>query len=257
VASIAGTLRIAPSSTSARPWRNSATTGTPVVALLRHGRALVLDGAIRNAPAILATWFLGEATGDAVGDVIFGIEGPSGHLPVSFPFASGQQPWSYDHRATGRPATDADPVEGGRARWRDAPDRALYSFGHGLTYSRLTLEDVALPKTMAWDGELAIEGNVRNGGDRDAVALVQLYIHDRVASRTRPVQQLKRFVRVDVGAGDRRKFTMNLARVDLAFVAQDGTVRAEPGDFDVRIALNGPSGGTRLSFNLAPRIPKS
>ena len=228
-----------------------AATGTPVVVLLRHGRALVLDGAIRDAPAILATWFLGEATGDAVGDVIFGIEGPSGHLPVSFPFASGQQPWSYDHRATGRPATDADPVEGGRARWRDAPDRALYSFGHGLTYGRLALEDVALSKTMAWDGELAIEGNVRNAGRHDAAALVQLYIHDRVASRTRPVQQLKRFVHVAVRAGDRQRFGMVLTRTDLAFVTQDGT-RAEAGDFDVRITLSGPETGVRASFALHP-----
>ncbi len=230
-----------------------AATGTPVIVLLRHGRALVLDGAIRDAAAIVGTWFLGEATGDAVADVIFGIEGPSGHLPVSFPLASGQQPWSYDRRSTGRPAPDADPLEGGRARWRDAPDRALYPFGHGLTYGRLALEEVAAAPTMAWDGELSVSGTVRNAGGRDAVALVQLYIHDRVASRTRPVRQLKRFVRVAVRPGERRRFAMNLARADLAFVMPDGTTQAEPGDFEIRIALEGPGGGVPLSFALTPR----
>ncbi len=230
-----------------------AATGTPVVILLRHGRALVLEGAIRDATAILATWFLGEATGDAVADVIFGIEGPSGHLPVSFPLASGQQPWSYDHRSTGRPASDADPLEGGRARWRDAPDRALYSFGHGLTYGRLALENVVVAPTMAWDGELPVSGFVHNSGPRDAVALVQLYIHDRVASRTRPVQQLKRFVRIAVRAGDRQRFAMSLTRADLAFVTQDGGTRAEVGDFDVQVALSGPGSEVPVSFRLVSR----
>ncbi len=228
-----------------------AATGTPVVVLLRYGRALVLEGAIRDAAAILATWFLGEATGDAVADVIFGIEGPSGHLPVSFPLASGQQPWSYDHRSTGRPANDADPLEGGRARWRDAPDRALYSFGHGLTYGRLALEDVVVAPTMTWEAELSVGGFVHNNGARDAVALVQLYIHDRVASRTRPVQQHKRFVHIAVRAGDRERFTMSLTRADLAFVTQDGTTRAEPGDFDVQLALNGPGSGVHFPMNLS------
>jgi len=227
-----------------------AATGTPVVVVLRHGRALALEGAIRDATAILATWFLGEATGDAVADILFGIEVPSGHLPVSFPLASGQQPWSYDHRSTGRPATDADPLEGGRARWRDAPDRALYAFGHGLTYGRLELEDLVASPTMPWDGVFTIGGTVRNSGDHDALALVQLYIHDRVASRTRPVQQLKRFVHVAVRAGDRQRFTLSLTRTDLAFVMQDGTTRAEAGDFDVRISLNGPDEGLPLSFSL-------
>ncbi|MBD8552648.1 MULTISPECIES: glycoside hydrolase family 3 N-terminal domain-containing protein [unclassified Sphingomonas] len=228
-----------------------AATGTPVVVLLRHGRALVLEGAIRDAAAIVATWFLGEATGDAVADVIFGIEGPSGHLPVSFPLASGQQPWSYDHRSTGRPASDANPLEDGRARWRDAPDRALYSLGHGLTYGRLALEDVVVAPTMAWNDELSIGGSVHNSGTRDAVALVQLYIHDRVASRTRPVRQLKRFVHVTVRAGDRQRFTMSLTRADLAFVTQDGTTQAEPGDFDLQIALNGPGSGVCFPLYLS------
>ena len=230
-----------------------AATGTPVVVLLRHGRALVLDGAIRDAAAILATWFLGEATGDAVADVIFGIEGPSGHLPVSFPLASGQQPWSYDHRSTGRPAADANPLEGGRARWRDAPDRALHLFGQGLTYGRLALEDVAVTPTMAWDGTLSVGGVVRNAGSRAALPLVQLYIHDRVASRTRPVHQLKRFVRVAVAASAGQRFAMTLTRGDLALVTQDGATRAEVGDFDIEIALNGPGSGIRSWFELTGR----
>ncbi|MCH3755863.1 glycoside hydrolase family 3 C-terminal domain-containing protein, partial [Campylobacter coli] len=84
-----------------------AATGTPVVVLLRHGRALALTGAVRDAPALLATWFLGEQTGPAVADMLFGAVEPTGRLPVSFPLATGQQPWSYDRRSTGRPAPDA------------------------------------------------------------------------------------------------------------------------------------------------------
>jgi beta-glucosidase len=216
-----------------------AATGRPVVVLLRHGRALVLEGAVRDAPALLATWFLGEQTGHAVADVLFGRVEPSGRLPVSFPLADGQQPWSYDRRSTGRPAPDADPMAPGRSHWRDAPDRALYPFGAGMGYTRFALSDLAVPAVIAPGEAVAVGVTVRNTGARPGRTLLRIDLHDRVASRTRPVMQAKAFRHVDLPPGGSATLTLTIPHAELALVAADGQWRVEPGAFDLRVSAGG------------------
>ena len=216
-----------------------AATGTPIVVLLRHGRALALEGVVRDAPALLATWFLGEQTGPAVADVLFGLREPTGRLPVSFPLATGQQPWSYDRRSTGRPATDTDPMQPGRSHWRDAPDRALFPFGSGIGYTRFDLSDLVVPPTVARGTALPIRVTVRNRGSRRGTALVEIDIHDRVASRTRPIRQMKAFGRIELAAGASGVLDLAIAYDDLALVAADGAWRVEPGSFDCIALVSG------------------
>ena len=210
-----------------------AATGTPIVVLLRHGRALALDGAIRDAPAILATWFGGEQTGRAVADILFGVREPTGRLPVSFPFATGQEPWSYDHRGTGRPAPDGAPMMPGRAHWRDAPDRALFPFGSGQGYTRFTLSDLIVAPSVASGAPVAIRVTVTNSGARRGEAFVRADVHQRVASRTRPARQMKAFGRLSLDPGERRPLDLVIDGADLALVAADGRWRVEPGAFDL------------------------
>jgi beta-glucosidase len=210
-----------------------AAAGKPMVVLLRHGRALALEGAVRDARAILACWFLGEQTGAAVADVVFGVAEPSGRLPVSFPLATGQQPWSYDHPATGRPAPDAEPMAPGRSHWRDAPDRALYPFGAGLGYTRFALSKLSLPASVAAGEPVPVTVTLTNIGKRRGMALVRIDLHDRVASRTRPVRQMKAFTRVTLDPGETALVPLSVAAHDLALVAADGTWQIEPGDFDL------------------------
>ncbi|WP_298093065.1 glycoside hydrolase family 3 N-terminal domain-containing protein, partial [uncultured Sphingomonas sp.] len=124
-----------------------AATGKPIVVLLRHGRALALHGAVKDAPAILATWFLGSESGNAIADVLFGDVNPSAKLSASFPRESGQQPFFYNHKNTGRPAPDTGSQEY-KARYRETKNEALYPFGHGLSYTRFTLSDIIVPPQM-------------------------------------------------------------------------------------------------------------
>ncbi len=112
-----------------------AATGKPMVVILKHGRALALRGAVRDAPAILCSWFLGSESGHALADILFGDHAPQARLPVSFPQAPGQEPLYYDHRATGRP--QVDPHERFVAHYRDVTNEPLYAFGHGLTFSAI------------------------------------------------------------------------------------------------------------------------
>ena len=109
-----------------------AAAGKPTVVLLKNGRALALEGAVKNAEAIMVTWFLGKKTGHALADLLFGDYSPEGRLPVSFPVRSGQQPYYYNPASSGRPCVgDSPPSSQGRAFkncWREIANSALYPF---------------------------------------------------------------------------------------------------------------------------------
>ncbi|EZP54205.1 glycoside hydrolase family 3 N-terminal domain-containing protein [Sphingomonas sp. RIT328] len=226
-----------------------AATGKPIVVLLKNGRGLALEGAVRDAPAILVTWFLGSETGHAIADVLFGKVGPSGRLPLSFPHESGQEPYYYAHKATGRPAPDG-PREPYKAQWRTSPNAALYPFGHGLTYGKVSYAVPVVPATLAWDGRIEVAATITNTGRRACEELVQLYIRDRVASITRPVRELKAFRRLALAPGASETVRFTLTRAQLTFLGQDLQPTVEPGLFDVWIAPSAQADGVHGSFTL-------
>jgi beta-glucosidase len=229
-----------------------AATGKPIIVLLRHGRAIQLEGVIRDAPAILATWFLGSEMGNAVADVLFGVVNPSGRLPVSFPIDSGQEPFFYNGRTTGRPAP-ADPNgQEYKARWRSIRNDALYPFGFGLSYTRFDVTDMKLSTPrLAWNDTLHITAKVKNSGNLHGDHVVQLYIRDRVASRTRPVREMKGFQRISLAPGAEREIRFELKRDQLMFVGDNDYWIVEPGVFDVWLA-NSSVDGLNASFELLP-----
>ena len=228
-----------------------AATGKPMVVLLRHGRGLVLEGAVKEAPAILATWFLGSMSGPATADVLFGVEGPSARLPVSFPHATGQQPYHYAHKNTGRPHP-VGPLQEYKARYREALNEALYPFGHGLTYGRIAYgSPEGAGGTLTPGGELRLAATITNSGTHDAVEVVQLYIQDQSASITRPVRELKAFQRVALKPGESRRVEFGLKRADLTFIGQDLKPTVEPGQFRFWIAPSAQAEGASGVFELS------
>lgn len=227
-----------------------AATGKPIVIVLKNGRALALEGAVRDAPAILVSWFLGSEGGHALADILFGKVSPSGRLPVSFPIASGQEPFHYDHKPTGRP-NPLGPLEPYKAHFQGIPNRALYPFGHGLSYGEITYAGLAIPPTMAWNGELNIAATISNRGHRAVDEVVQLYLHDRVASVSRPVRELKAFRKVSLAPGASERVTFTLRREDLLFIGTDNRPTVEPGSFDLWVAPSAQAEGVTGSFELA------
>jgi beta-glucosidase len=164
-------------------------------------------------------------------------------LPVSFPHASGQSPYFYDHRSTGRPTVTHEQGEEFKTRYREFLNSAAYPFGHGLTYGEIVYEQLELGSdTLSWSGSLEVRVKLLNRGDREAVELVQLYIRDRAASVTRPVRELKAFRHVTLAPGKTGHVDFTLRREDLLFVGRDMEWTVEPGLFDLWIAPNAEAG---------------
>ena len=175
---------------------------------------------------------------------------PSGRLPASFPRRSGQQPYYYAHKATGRPNPEGK-LEDYKARFRGITNTALYPFGHGLTYGKIEYSDLVLSTpTMGTGGEIAFSARITNRGARAAEEVVQLYIHDRVASITRPVRELKAFRKVKLAPGQSEVVRFVLRPTDLAFYGVANKPVIERGTFDVWIAPSSEADGVHGTFEL-------
>jgi beta-glucosidase len=192
-----------------------AATGTPVVVLLRSGRALALTGAVRNAQAVLVTWFLGTRMAAAVADVVLGRASPSGRLPVSFPRGPGQQPFHYAQHPSGRPANEAEPNLF-RMGYIDQGALPLYPFGHGLTYGDIRYGAPHVDRSVVGSGErVEVVVPLTNRGDREVVETVQVYATRPPGLASRPRKTLMDFQRLTLAAGATVEARFTLTHDDL------------------------------------------
>jgi beta-glucosidase len=207
-------------------------TGKPFAVVLFNGRPLALEDVVGDMPAILEAWFPGVQAGHAVADVVFGKVNPGGKLPVSFPRRLGQVPIYYNHERTGRPC---NPDVKWNSRHRDIPSCSpLYVFGYGLSYTTFEVSNLQLSSsTVSRKGSLSASVTVTNTGSRTGDEVVQLYIHDPVASITQPVRRLRGFERVTLNAGETRTVSFTLDKSDFGFYDNRGRFVVEPGQIDV------------------------
>jgi beta-glucosidase len=208
-------------------------TGKPFVVVLFNGRPLTLTDVAASSPAILEAWFPGIEAGNAVADVLFGKVNPGGKLPVSFPRVLGQVPIYYNHENTGRPC---DVTFKWNARYRDLPYcDPLYPFGFGLSYTTFSVTNLHLDKqSVSKNGEVTATVDVTNTGSlRKGDDVVQLYIHDPVASISQPVRRLRGFERVTLMPGQTRPVSFTLDKSDFGFYDNRGKFVVEPGAIDV------------------------
>jgi beta-glucosidase len=210
-----------------------AATGKPFVVVLFNGRPLTLKDVAAKSPAILEAWFPGIEAGNAVADVLFGKVNPGGKLPVSFPRVLGQVPIYYNHEPTGRPC---DVTFKWNSRYRDLPYcDPLYPFGFGLSYTTFSVTNLRLDKaTVPKNGEVTATVDVTNTGTtRTGDDVVQLYIHDPVASISQPVRRLRGFQRVTLAPGQTLPVSFTLDKDDFGFYDNRGKFVVEPGEIDV------------------------
>jgi len=227
-----------------------AALGKPMVVILKNGRGLALQGAVRDAAAILVTWYLGSESGNAIADIVFGAHSPSGRLPLSFPFESGQEPYHYDHKTTGRPQP-AGPRQSYKAQFRTSPNAALFPFGHGLTYGRIHYSDLELSKTvLAGASSIEISAKLTNSGQYAAEEVVQLYINDHTTSVTRPVRELKKFQKVALQPGESKVVTFSLTPADLRFYGLANRPVIDAGTITVWVAPSAQDEGVQGHFHV-------
>jgi len=205
-------------------------TGKPVVLILINGRPLDISWAAEHVPAILEAWYPGSQGGNGIADLLFGDANPSGHLPVSWPRSSGQLPLYYNHNLTQNPETSPD----FKSRYWDLLSTPLYPFGYGLSYSTFSFDHLTVTPAARIGGMIAVSAEVTNTGARAGDAVVQLYIHQRAGSASRPVRQLKGFERVTLEPGAKHAVHFTLGKDELQFwspVEKKWVV--EPEQFDV------------------------
>ncbi|MBL8926440.1 MAG: glycoside hydrolase family 3 C-terminal domain-containing protein [Pseudonocardia sp.] len=173
-------------------------TGTPVVLVVMNGRPLDLRWPAANVPAILDVWYPGTQGGTAVANLLFGDVSPGGKLPFTWPRTVGQVPMTYAHTISHEPENQA-------RRYWDEASTPLFPFGYGLSYGRFTYTNLTVdePSTTT-RGTVTVSVEVANTGDREADEVVQLYLHQRHGTASRPVRELKGFERVTLAAGESR-----------------------------------------------------
>ena len=195
-------------------------TGKPMIVVYIEGRPLDKTWAADNADALLTAYYPGQEGGTAIADVLFGDYNPAGRLPVSVPADIGQIPVYYNKKA---------PLVHDYVEMSALP---LYSFGFGLSYTTFDYSDMKITETgNGW----MVECNVTNTGNYDGEEVVQLYIHDEVASTVQPLKQLKHFARKMIRKGETERFCFMLTKDDLCIVDRNMNRIVEPGDFKIMI----------------------
>ncbi|HEU4960977.1 MAG TPA: glycoside hydrolase family 3 N-terminal domain-containing protein [Sphingomonas sp.] len=201
--------------------------GKPIVVVLTNGRPLAVNTVADQANALIESWYLGQATGTAMANLLFGDANPSGKLPVTFPKSVGQLPMFYNYK----PSAHRGYVIGDNG--------PLFPFGYGLSYSTFTMSPPRLSAaTIGTAGSVDVSVDVTNTSSRAGAAVVELYIHDVVSSVTQPVKELKGFRRVALAPGERKTVTMTLTPRELSLWNRDMKRVVEPGEFEV---MTGPS----------------
>ncbi len=233
-------------------------TGTPTVVILVGGRIFSVPWIAEHAAALAFAFCPGEQGGHGVADVLFGRVNPAARLPISMPVSVGQVPVYYDHRSgSGRSQMLGDYIDG--------PTRPLFSFGHGLSYTRFEYGALELSTTTPdAQGVVTVSLDVTNTGDVDGDEVVQLYVRDEVARCSRPNKQLAGFVRTNIEAGRTRRvrFELDVSQLgyydeDMRFVVEPGFVTVELGASatDVRQTARFEIGGALRVLSTAEIVP--
>jgi len=198
--------------------------GKPIIVVLFNGRPISINYIQQNIPAVLECWYLGQESGKAIADVIFGDYNPGGKLPISIPRSAGHLPCYYNYKPSARRGYLADEVS------------PLFPFGFGLSYTSFEINNVKIDKqTIKKDESVKVFCDVKNTGSVGGYEVAQLYIRDVFSSVTRPVKELKGFKKVFLNPGESKTIEFEITPDHLSFTNVDKKFVVEPGDFEIMV----------------------
>lgn len=199
--------------------------GKPVVVYLVNGRPLSINYIQQHANAIVEGWYMGQETGTAGADILFGDVNPSGKLTITFPKSAGQLPMYYNFK----PSAQIN-------EYLSMDNKPLYYFGYGLSYTKFQYKNLRLDKgKIKLNGSLKVRVDITNTGKVAGDEIVQMYIRDKVSSVTRPVKELKGFTKVSLKPKETKTITLEIKPEHLAFHDINMKYVVERGDFDVMV----------------------
>ena len=202
-------------------------TGKPVVVMLINSSALSINYIAENVPAILEGFYLGQETGTAVADTLFGDNNPAGKLAVSFPRTVGQLPIYYNHKPSAKRG------------YLYASKEPLFPFGFGLSYTTFAYSEVKVaPEKIGPSGQATVSATITNTGKVKGDEIVQLYIRDEVSSVTRPVKELKDFKRITLNPGESKTVSFVITPDKLSFLDLNMNRLVEPGWFSIMVGAS-------------------
>ncbi|MCJ7447089.1 MAG: glycoside hydrolase family 3 C-terminal domain-containing protein [Bacteroidales bacterium] len=201
------------------------TLGKPVVVYLMNGRPLSINYIEKNVPAIIEGWYMGQETGTAAADIIFGDVNPSGKLTITVPKSAGQLPMYYNFK----PSAQIN-------EYLSQDNKPLYYFGFGLSYTQFRFSNLRLEKgKIKLNSSTKVKVDVTNTGKKAGEEIVQMYIRDKVSSVTRPVKELKGFKRISLNPKETKSVTFEIKPDHLAFHNIDMKYVVEPGEFEIMV----------------------
>jgi beta-glucosidase len=207
-------------------------TGTPVVVVVVSGRPYALGEVHGRAAGLVQAFMPGEEGGPAIAGVLSGRLEPVGRLPVQIPRSPGGQPGTYL-----QPPLGAE--HGGTTNLDPTP---LFPFGHGCSYTSFEVSDLQLScSEIPTDGEFTASVRIQNTGSRQGEEVVQLYLHDLIASVARPVKQLTGFARVHLAPGQAEKVSFAVHADRTAYTNREFQRVVEPGDIEVLVGTSAVS----------------
>lgn len=188
-------------------------TGKPVVLVLVNGSAVSINWENANIPAIVESWYGGQASGSALADVLFGDYNPAGRLPVTFYKNAAQLPDFRDYNMKGK-------------TYRYFSGEPLYPFGYGLSYTNFTYSNLKSSGTLKGALPATVSVEVKNTGARDGEEVVQLYVKGNGAIKT-----LKGFERVALKAGETKTVSFNVTTQTLQSFIEGRGFMADKGEY--------------------------
>lgn len=198
--------------------------GAKVIAVITGGSPVELGEVEKLADAIVMVWYSGEAGGDALAELLFGKEDFTGRLPVTFPTSADVLPDFRDYAMAGR-------------TYKYQKEGVARPFGFGLSYAKFKVEKLKSSKVEGSDGGETVEVAVKNAGDRDGTAVVQLYVSTPNAGKGAPIKSLVGFRRVPVKAGAVQTVDFDVSARQLTEFGEDGVARPVTGECRYTVQL--------------------